>query len=111
MASPDSPKIGFGEIELSWLDMHRLKKSKSKGIPVSKCVILLSLDLVEEEREHVPGYAGVPTGMARITAFGEHFLAYAKRRSFDRWFTMIIAIWGAITGTAAIVIELVLHFL
>lgn len=111
MPSTGTPEIGFSEIELSWSDMYRLKKSKSKGIPVTKCETLLSLHLVQEEREHVPGYAGVPTGMARITEYGKHYLAYAKPRRFDRWLTRIIAIYGAITGTAAIVLEVVLHFL
>lgn len=46
-----------------------------------------------------------------ITSKGLAFLEEKPGRDFDRWLTRIIAIWGAITGTAALVIEVVLHFL
>lgn len=34
-----------------------------------------------------------------------------KRQNFDAYFTRAIAIWGAITGTAALVSEILMRFL
>lgn len=50
-------------------------------------------------------------GVFRITSQGLAYLQEKPGKDFDRWLTRIVAIWGAITGTAALVIELVLHFL
>lgn len=41
-------------------------------------------------------------------------LAYLEKRPgkiFDHWMTRVCAIWGAFTGTAAIIAEIWLHFL
>ena len=48
-------------------------------------------------------------GEFAVTSKGLAFLEEKPGRDFDRWLTRIIAIWGAITGTSALVIEIVLH--
>lgn len=50
-------------------------------------------------------------GKYSITSLGLAYLQEKPGKDFDRWLTRIVAIWGAITGTAALVLELVLHFL
>ncbi len=46
-----------------------------------------------------------------ITSKGIDFLEKRPGKIYDIWSTRVLAIYGAITGTIAIVIELVLHFL
>lgn len=53
----------------------------------------------------------VSDGIFRITSQGLAYLQEKPGKDFDRWLTRIVAIWGAITGTAALVLEVVLHFL
>lgn len=50
-------------------------------------------------------------GKFSITSKGLAFLEEKPGKDFDRWLTRFCAIWGAVTGTAAIVLELALHFL
>lgn len=50
-------------------------------------------------------------GNYSITSQGLAFLEEKPGKDFDRWITRIVAIWGAITGTAAIIAEILLHFL
>lgn len=50
-------------------------------------------------------------GIYSITSKGLAFLEEKPGRDFDHWLTRFCAIWGAITGTAAIIAEIVLHFL
>lgn len=53
----------------------------------------------------------VSNGIFSITGKGLSFLEERPGKLFDRWLTRIIAIWGAATGTVAIMIEIWLHFL
>lgn len=46
-----------------------------------------------------------------VTSKGLAFLEEKPGKDFDHWLTRFCAIWGAITGTAAIIAEIVLHFL
>lgn len=50
-------------------------------------------------------------GIYSISSKGLAFIEEKPGRDFDHWLTRVCAIWGAVTGTAAIVIEIVLHFL
>lgn len=50
-------------------------------------------------------------GRFSITSKGVAFLEERPGFLYDKWSTRFFAIWGAITGTAAIVLEVVLHFL
>ena len=111
MISDERLDIDFSEIVLSWCDMRRLSKSSTEGVPVEKCETLLVLNLVAEERIHVPGYMGTPTGVARITERGKRYLTYAKRDRIDRVITRTVAIWGAITGTGALVWQIFERFI
>lgn len=49
-------------------------------------------------------------GIFSITSEGIAFLEEKPGKDFDRWLTRFCAIWGAITGTAALILEAVLHF-
>lgn len=102
MISNERIDLGFTEIALSLSDMRRLSKSSTKGVPIEKCETLIVLKLVAEERKHVPGYMGTPTGIAKITERGRLYLSYARRDYVDRVITRVVAIWGAITGTVAL---------
>nr|WP_290463187.1 hypothetical protein [Acutalibacter muris] len=46
----------------------------------------------------------------RTTPKGKAFLEENPGKRFDTWLTRIIAIWGAITGTIALVLELLSRF-
>ena len=46
----------------------------------------------------------------RITPKGKSYLEELPGKRFDRWLTRIIAIWGAMTGTIALVLELLSRF-
>ncbi|MEL7568079.1 MAG: hypothetical protein AAGU27_24830 [Dehalobacterium sp.] len=48
-------------------------------------------------------------GIFSITSKGLSHLEEKPGKDFDRWLTRVIAIWGAITGTGAIVLEILLH--
>ena len=94
--------MDFEKIALSNRDYRRLKKSSAKPIAITKDDMLITLDLIEECRTHVPGYAGSPTGMGRITTTGKLYLAYASSREHIRrkehthdW---LIAIFSTIGG-------------
>lgn len=50
-------------------------------------------------------------GIFNITSKGLDFLEARPGILYDRWSTRFFAIWGAIAGTAALVLEVVLHFL
>lgn len=50
-------------------------------------------------------------GLYSITSKGLAFLEEKPGKDFDRWLTRFCAILGAITGTAALIAEIVLHFL
>lgn len=50
-------------------------------------------------------------GRFSVTSAGLSFLEEKPGKDFDRWLTRVVAIWGAITGTAALVLEIVLHSL
>lgn len=50
-------------------------------------------------------------GVFSITSKGIAFLEERPGKAYDKWSTRLFAIWGAITGTAAIVLEIMLHFL
>lgn len=49
-------------------------------------------------------------GKFSITSKGLEYLEARPGHVFDRWLTRFCAIWGAITGTAAIIAEIWLHF-
>lgn len=50
-------------------------------------------------------------GQFAVTSKGLAFLEEKPGKDFDRWLTRFCAIWGAITGTAAIIAEIWRHFL
>ena len=50
-------------------------------------------------------------GQFSITSKGLAFLEDRPGILYNKWSTRFFAIWGAITGTAALVLEVVLHFL
>lgn len=114
------------------LSIKVLRFIKKQSEPVSKDVIISKFgnDAVEsirflEKEEYIK--AGkkiyphrnlngqheifISNGKYEIAALGLDFLQHKPGRDFDRWLTRIIAIWGALTGTAALLIELTLHFL
>ena len=53
----------------------------------------------------------INTGVFQISSKGRAYLEENPGKVFDRWLTRFCAIWGALTGTAAIIAEIVLHFL
>ena len=46
----------------------------------------------------------------RTTPKGKAFLEENPGKRFDTWLTRIIAIWGAVTGTIALILELLSRF-
>lgn len=50
-------------------------------------------------------------GLYVITSKGLAFLEARPGKLYDIWSTRFFAIWGAVTGTAALILEAVLHFL
>ena len=50
-------------------------------------------------------------GKYNIQPKGIAYLEEKPGKNFDRWLTRFCAIWGAITGTVAIIAEIWLHFL
>ena len=50
-------------------------------------------------------------GKFQITSEGRAYLEEKPGKAYDRWSTRVLAVWGAITGTAAMVLEIVIHFL
>lgn len=50
-------------------------------------------------------------GQYAITSKGLAYLEKRPGRIFDHWLTRFCAIWGALTGTTAIIAEIWLHFL
>jgi len=53
----------------------------------------------------------ISNGVFQINSKGRAYLEEHPGKAFDRWLTRFCAIWGAITGTAAIIVEIWLHFL
>lgn len=53
----------------------------------------------------------VSNGVYSITSEGLAFLEELPGKKYDRWSTRFLAIYAAITSTAAILIEIWLHFL
>lgn len=98
--------MGFEEIALSLIEMRRLKKSATKGVPVKKCEMLLALNFVTEERRHIPGYAGTPIGIAKITETGKLYLAYAKRRTHEHRVTRVISVVALIVSILSLLLQL-----
>lgn len=49
-------------------------------------------------------------GIFEPTSKGLDYIEKHPGLVFDRWCTRVCAIWGAVTGTVAIVVEVVLHF-
>lgn len=54
-----------------------------------------------------PVYAS--NGIFSVTSKGISYLEENPGKTFDRWLTRFCAIWGAITGTVAIIAEILLH--
>lgn len=61
----------------------------------------------------LPAGGGVvcSNGQFTITSKGLSFLEERPGKLYDTWSTRFFAIWGAITGTAALILEVMLHFL
>lgn len=78
---------------------------------------LRSLDSLEKEEfiksGRLPAGGGVfcSDGLYMITSKGLAFLEERPGKLYDTWSTRFFAIWGAITGTAALILEAALHFL
>lgn len=78
---------------------------------------LRSLTFLENENfiksGRLPAGGGVycSDGLYAITSKGLAFLEERPGKLYDIWSTRFFAIWGAVTGTAALILEAVLHFL
>ena len=57
------------------------------------------------------GVIEIPHNAFCLSDAGRQLLNRYREQDSDRRFTRILAIWGAITGTAAIGVEIWLHFL
>ena len=116
----DITKISLSHDEvkkLRWISKHE---------PVQEHIIeenpilsrLYERDLIERCYSEKFPYAEPPDYVIEIpyNAFclndaGRQFLNRYQEQNSDRRFTRALAIWGAITGTAAIIVEIWLHFL
>ena len=107
---------------LKYLAKENRKINKNEIISVFGESAQESLSYLEKNdyisSEKVPAGIGpdkkvvfLSNGVYSITSFGKGFLEAKPGRDFDKWLTRLVAIWGAITGTAALVLEVVLHFL
>lgn len=102
--------------------------SRQDTVPKSDVIDLFgkisskSLSFLEDEGFIKSGRAlyGINPGMKPVYVSDNHFTVTSKGLSFleekpgkdfDRWLTRFCAIWGAITGTVAIIAEIWLHFL
>lgn len=98
--------------------------SKSNGTVGQESIIesfgddsLRSLTYLESEglikSGRLPAGGGVfcSDGLFAATSKGLSFLEERPGKLYDTWSTRVLAIWGAITGTAALILEAVLHFL
>lgn len=97
--------MDFDKIVLSNRDFRRLKKSSSKEIDVENDDMLITLDFIEECRTHVPGYAGIPTGMARITKTGNLYLEYEKRKNREYRVTRTISVVALIVSILSLLFQ------
>lgn len=64
-----------------------------------------------EVRNGKPQPSFVSNKMWEITSAGIDYIQHKPGNDFDRWITRLVAIWGAITGTIALLIELAQYFL
>lgn len=100
----------FESLVLTKDEIALFKKVRKNGIVemslddayhVSRFGLIERADSVAEQRAN-PGY-----GPYRISDFGRHYIRYQKDIGRDRLVTRTLAIVGAVTGIAALAIELV----
>lgn len=89
---------------------------ESFGVAAKKSIdYLLNEDYISAPSNFMGmGVNGSPVfskaGKYSITSKGVEYLEEKTGKIFDKWLTRILAIWGAITGTIAIVVEIVQVF-
>mgnify|MGYP004657418057 CR=1 len=120
-----SCEIDITKIALSRDEVKKLRWI-SKHEPVQDHIIeenpilsrLYERDLIEpccsEKFPHteLPEYVvGIPYNAFCLSDAGRQFLNRYREQNSDRRFTRALAIWGAITGTVSIIVEIWLHFL
>lgn len=95
--------MDFSEIYLSSSEFKILKKSLSENVPLAGAERLVSLRLLNQIYEPIPGLQGTPTNFARITELGKNYLHYAQHhirasrgQKAHTWITTIIAVIGAL---------------
>lgn len=81
------------------------------GINAEKSISYLESNGFISSAKIGSGYLGkdahfTSIGIYSVTSYGLSFLQAHPGQTFDRWLTRILAIWGAITGTAALLLEL-----
>ena len=59
----------------------------------------------------IKGIVGFPGNFFRITPMAKGVVESRPRLQFEHWLTIAIAVWGAITGTLALLIDLLPYFL
>lgn len=116
----DITKIALSHTEakkLRWLSKH--EPVHDKGIENNAAAYrLYKRGLIERcYSERFPyempsrGIVEIPVNAFRLTDAGQQYLNYCYKQDRDRWVTWILALWGAITGSVSIAVEIWLHFL
>ena len=93
----------------SIIDLFGPTAQKSLDFLLKECFVKSKETILGIGADMKPVFA--PIGIYSITSKGLAFLEERPGVLYDKWSTRFFAIWGAITGTAALVLELVLHFL
>ena len=115
----DITKIALSREEirkLRWISKHEpVQEQDIECDPLS--LRLYKRDMIErccsDRFPYVPasGTVEIPHNAFRLTDAGWQFLNRRQEQDSERRFTKVLAIWGAVTGTAAIIVEIWLHFL
>lgn len=118
MDTPDITKIALSPAELKklrWISKNGpIEMTTTSSDPVID--ILFDRGLLESTYSdkfpysRVSGIVGIPRNAFEVSDLGRQYLNLVSKQSKDAVITRIIAIWGAITGTVAIVVEIWLHF-
>ena len=96
----------FEQIALSRHDLRQLRKSAKRKVQLSKCTHLKEIDLIDEEKNCIPGYRPEPTGFAMINQTGKEYLAYINRRSREHNVTRWISITALVISALSLLIQI-----
>ncbi len=107
-------KTEFAEIVLSKKEQKIFKQFKEGNtikMDRNEAYCISRFSLIEQNITYTNGKQDPWDGSFKISDFGQHYRLYQREILLEKAVVWAVAIWGAVTGTVALAIDIVRLFL